>query len=105
MPEKSFRIPEYEYFRMGGKYSGCKRGTDRDDFNYRINPEGNINIEIWYDIKCFEKSEVKASCAFELTREGYKSACEWIEEQFTEWLKGHSLLDPSSGYFCNTVND
>ena len=34
--DRVFKIPEFEYFDMGGKYSGCKRGKNFDDFSFRI---------------------------------------------------------------------
>lgn len=99
--DRTFKIPEFEYFEMGGKYSGCKRGMNADDFNFRFTPKDSIKAEIWYDIKCFDKSELVASEEFELTREGYLKACDWVETQFQEWLKSHKLRGSHLGYFSD----
>ncbi len=98
--DKAFKIPEFEYFNMGGKYSGCKRGMNLDDFNFRITPKEEITVQIWYDIKCFDLSEKVAEAEFELTRDGYHEACDWIEEQFKIWLKDHKLRSNDLGYFA-----
>ncbi len=98
--ERVFKIPEFEYFSMGGKYSGCKRGMKLDDFSFRITPGEKITVHIWYDVKCFELSETVAESEFELTRDGYLAACLWIEEQYKEWLKEHSVRSNELGYFA-----
>lgn len=99
MNEKTFNIPEFEYFEMGGKYSGCKRGTAHDDFNFRFTPKEKLTAQIWYGIKCFEKSELISESEFDITREGYHAACDWVEEQYSLWIRDHSLLPPGRGYF------
>ncbi len=99
MSDKVFKIPEYEYFEMGGNYSGCKRGTNRDDFNFRISPKGAIKIQTWYDVKCFDKSILVNETEFEVTRDGYHAACEWIEKEYHEWEKEHTVRDSALGYF------
>ena len=101
--DREFKIPEFEYFDMGGKYSGCKRGMNFDDFSFRITPGENITVQIWYDIKCFDLAETVAENVFELTREGYHSACDWIEEQYKIWLKEHTPRDKSLGYFAKEL--
>jgi hypothetical protein len=97
--EREFKIPEFEYFDMGGKYSGCKRGTRFDDFSFRITPKEEITVQIWYDIKCFDKSETVSEAVFEKTRDGYHRMLDFIEEQYKEWLKEHSPRSNSLGYF------
>ena len=78
--ERVFKIPEFEYFDMGGKYSGNKRGTSEDDFNYHIIPKDDIRVEVWYGVNCFDLSEIIAEQVFEKTRDGYHSMLDWIEE-------------------------
>lgn len=97
---REFKIPEFEYFDMGGKYSGCKRGMKFDDFSFRITPKEKITIQIWYDIKCFDLSETVAEQEFELTRDGYHAACDWIEEQYKIWLNEHYPRANDLGYFA-----
>lgn len=99
MDERVFNIPEFEYFDMGGKYSGCKRGTKQDDFNFRFTPKEKISAQIWYGINCFDKSELVTEAEFEKTRDGYHSACDWVEEQFRVWNKEHDLISPGMGYW------
>lgn len=101
MSERVFKIPEFEYFDMGGKYSGCKRGTKQDDFNFRFTPGENILAQTWYGINCFDKSELVSQAEFEKTRDGYRAACDWVEEQFKVWNKEHALLSPGKGYWSN----
>ena len=98
--ERVFKIPEFEYFSMGGKYSGCKRGTKQDDFNYRFTPsKEDLLAQVWYGINCFEKSELVSESEFELTRDGFHAACDWVEEQFQVWKKEHELLSSEIGYW------
>lgn len=99
MEEKVFKIPEFEYFDMGGKYSGNKRGENQQDFNYRITPKEQITVQTWYGINCFEKSELVSEAVFEKNREGYHTACDWIEEQFITWHESHELLGTNRGYW------
>ena len=99
MSEKAFNIPEFEYFSMGGKYSGCKRGTQQDDFNFRFTPDGKLLAQTWYGINCFDKSELASEAEFDITRDGYHAACDWVEEQFRIWNKEHELLPPELGYW------
>ncbi len=105
MNEKAFKIPEYEYFEMGGKYSGNKRGTKQDDFNFRITPKEKITVQAWLGINCFEKSELLSEADFELTREGYHAACDWIEEQVKLWRGEHEQLSPELGYWSEPPED
>lgn len=99
MSEKTFKIPEFEYFSMGGKYSGCKRGSAQDDFNFRFAPGDELNVQIWYGVNCFDKSELAAEKGFEMSEDGCRSACDWVEEQFRNWCKEHKLLSPTLGYW------
>jgi|GEM_PF-2539750 len=95
--ERVFKIPEFEYFDMGGKYSGNKRGTSEDDFNYHIIPKDDIRVEIWYGVNCFDLSEIVTEQVFEKTRDGYHAMLDWIEEQFHEWNKDHEVLTDMLG--------
>lgn len=97
MEEKAFNIPEFEYFEMGGKYSGNKRGAAQDDFNFRFTPKEKLLAQVWYGINCFDKSELVTETEFDITREGYRAACEWVEEQVRVWLKEHKMLSPDLG--------
>lgn len=97
--ERVFKIPEFEYFEMGGKYSGCKRGANLDDFNFRFTPKEKLTAQTWYGVNCFDKSELVAEAEFEITRDGYHAACDWVEEQFKIWHKEHELLPPNKGYW------
>lgn len=101
MNERAFNIPEFEYFEMGGKYSGCKRGLAQDDFNFRFTPKEKLTAQVWYGLNCFDKSELVSEEEFDITREGWKAACGWVEEQFRLWLENHSLLPPGRGYFSS----
>ncbi len=105
MDEKAFKIPEFEYFEMGGKYSGNKRGSSRDDFNFRLTPKEKLEAQIWYGINCFEKSELVSEAEFDLTRDGYHAACDWIEEQVGVWLKEHKMLSPELGIWSKPPED
>ncbi|MBQ2823073.1 MAG: hypothetical protein IJF18_00665 [Oscillospiraceae bacterium] len=98
--ERVFKIPEFEYFDMGGKYSGCKRGANFDDYSFRITPKEIITVQIWYDIKCFELSETVAEKEFELTRDGYREMLDWIEEQYWVWRKDHMPKSNMLGYYA-----
>ena len=95
--ERVFKIPEFEYFDMGGKYSGNKRGTSEDDFNYHIIPKDDIRVEIWYGVNAFDLSEIVTEQVFEKTRDGYHAMLDWIEEQFREWNKEHKILTDALG--------
>lgn len=97
--DRAFKIPEYEYFEMGGKYSGSKRGMELDDFSFRITPKEEITVQIWYDAKCFDLSETVAENVFEQSRDGYHEMLDWIEEQYKEWLKEHTPRSSELGYF------
>ncbi|MCD7731245.1 MAG: hypothetical protein LUI05_07095 [Oscillospiraceae bacterium] len=97
--ERAFKIPEYEYFEMGGKYSGSKRGMNFDDFNFRITPKEEITVQIWYDVKYFDLSETVSEHVFEQSRSGYHEMVDWIEEQYKEWLKEHTQRSSALGYF------
>ncbi|MBP1560568.1 MAG: hypothetical protein J6C96_04910 [Oscillospiraceae bacterium] len=99
MEERVFKIPEFEYFDMGGKYSGNKRGDKQDDFNFRFTPKEKLLAQVWYGINCFEKSELVSEAEFDITRDGYHAACDWVEEQFRIWHKEHTLLPKSRGYW------
>lgn len=99
MSEKAFKIPEFEYFEMGGKYSGNKRGAEQDDFNFRFTPKEKLTAQVWYGLNCFEKSELVSEAEFEITHEGYRAACDWVEEQVQVWLKCHKQLSPDLGYW------
>ncbi len=84
---------------MGGKYSGNKRGSMQDDFNFRFAPMEKLLAQTWYGINCFEKSELASEAEFDLTHDGYLAACEWVEEQVKIWLKDHKQLPSSLGYW------
>ncbi len=101
MSERVFKIPEFEYFEMGGKYSGCKRGFEQQDFNFRFTPKEKILAQIWYGVNCFDKSELVSESEFELTRDGYHAACDWVEDQFKTWHETHEILPTGRGYFSN----
>ncbi len=98
MSEKAFNIPAYEYFSMGGKYSGCKRGTKNDDFNFRITPAEKITVQTWIGVLCFEKSTVDSEAEFDMSEEGFAALCDYIEEKFLDWTKEHEYLSPNLGY-------
>ena len=67
----SIKIPEYEYFQMGGHYSGSKRGMNFDDFNFHIVPKDEIKVDIWYGVKCYDLSEMVSDKVFEQSNDGY----------------------------------
>lgn len=95
----SIPIPEYEYFEMGGHYSGSKRGMNFDDFCFHIIPKEEIKVDIWYDVRCFDLAEIVATKIFEQSRDGYHEMLDWIEEQFQLWLKEHKLRPSKLGYY------
>jgi hypothetical protein len=82
MQGKYFDIPVFEWFSNGGKYSGCKRFPENNDFNYRLTPfpkENRLTLDIWNGIYCFEKSEASDNAEFELSKNGLASAIDYIE--------------------------
>jgi hypothetical protein len=82
MLHKYFDIPVLEWFSNGGKYSGCKRLPDNNDFNYRLTPfpkENRLTLDLWNGVYCFEKSQVAQSAEFELSESGLASAIKEIE--------------------------
>ncbi len=97
-----FKIPAFEYINMGGKYSGCKRGTALDDFSFEIIPdkENSMEVFIWHNAKCRELSEVVATSVFEKNEDGYNIMLDFIEERYQIWLKNHEILNELRGYFC-----
>ncbi|MCM1328947.1 MAG: hypothetical protein NC253_05840 [Ruminococcus sp.] len=101
MNERIFKIPEFEYFEMGGKYSGCKRGAQQQDFNFRLTPGEKILAQVWYGVYCFDKSELVSESEFDKSRDGYRAACDWVEEQFKVWSENHEKLPPGRGSFSN----
>lgn len=105
MSNRAFKIPEFEYFDMGGKYSGNRRGENQMDFNFRFTPKEKILAQVWYGINCFEKSELISEAEFEITRDGYHEACDWIEEQFQIWHKDHELLARNLGYWSPPADE
>lgn len=105
MTDREFKIPEYEYFQMGGKYSGCKRGMKMDDFSFRITPDDEkINLQIWYDIRCAELSEIVTEADFEQNRTGYLEMCGKIESEYKIWLEKHSVRENNIGYFSENID-
>lgn len=105
MSERVMKIPEFEYFDMGGKYSGNKRGRNEDDFNYRITPKDDITVQTWYGVNCFELSEQVSEAVFEKTRDGYHAMLDWIEEEFRTWNKSHRLISRMNGTFAIPEKD
>lgn len=100
MKQNEFGIPDFDYFRMGGVYSGSVRGTERDDFNFRMSAkDGTLGAAIWYGLNCIELSEPVAKEDFESDREGYSAALKWIEERRVQWESAHKPLSPSIGSF------
>ena len=65
----SIKIREYEYFQMGGHYSG-------------------------YDL-----SEMVDGKVFVQSNDGYHQMLDWIEEQYQIWLKDHKLRPSKLGYY------
>ncbi len=95
----SIKIPEYEYFEMGGHYSGSKRGMNFDDFNFHIVPKEEIKADVWYGVKSYDLSEMIDGKIFEQSREGYHQMLDWIEEQYQIWHKDHRLRSSKLGYY------
>ncbi|MBQ8826944.1 MAG: hypothetical protein IJ007_07620 [Oscillospiraceae bacterium] len=96
-----FQIPEYEYFEMGGKYSGCKRGSKFDDYSFRITPtKEDITVQIWYDTRCFELSELVTEKVFAQSRDGHREMIAWIEEQYWVWRQEHIPKSNKLGYYA-----
>ena len=95
----SIKIPEYEYFQMGGHYSGSKRGMNFDDFNFHIVPKDEIKVDVWYGVKCYDLSEMVDGKIFEQSNDGYHQMLDWIEEQYQIWLKDHKLRPSKLGYY------
>lgn len=95
----SIKIPEYEYFQMGGHYSGSKRGMNFDDFNFHIVPRDEIKVDVWYGVKCYDLSEMVDGKVFGQSNDGYHQMLDWIEEQYQIWLKDHKLRPSKLGYY------
>jgi hypothetical protein len=82
MQGKNFDIPVFEWFYNGGKYSGCKRLPENNDFNYRITPlpkESKLTVDLWRGVYCFEKSEPTDYAEFEFSDSGLASAINYID--------------------------
>jgi hypothetical protein len=82
MQGKNFDIPVFEWFFNGGKYSGCKRLPEDEDFNYRITPspkDDKLTVDLWRGIYSFEKSEPTGHSEFEFTESGLASAINYID--------------------------
>jgi hypothetical protein len=94
----NFDVPVFEYYKNGGKYSGCKRGSEKaggvhNDFNYKIGIEQQtdddpaIIVYIWYGELCFECSDEVSHEAFAADTDGLKLAYEYIDTAFDTWSK------------------
>jgi hypothetical protein len=89
MQGKYFDIPVFEWFDNGGKYSGSKRVSGEEDFNYRLTPDkkgGTLTLDLWRGVFCFEKSESYDSKSFELAESGFDSAKEYIDMSLEKLL-------------------
>jgi hypothetical protein len=82
MQGKNFDIPVFEWFYNGGKYSGCKRLPEGNDFNYRITPfpkECKLTVDLWRGVYSFEKSEPTGNAEFDFSESGLESAINYID--------------------------
>ncbi|MDR0986623.1 MAG: hypothetical protein LBL98_02855 [Ruminococcus sp.] len=92
-----FDVPVFEYYDNGGKYSGCRRGTKKDDFNYKTevvkaDDKKLIAADIWYGIMNFESSEKVSGEMFSFDSEGLRKAYEYIDEAYELWLTAHEPI-------------
>jgi hypothetical protein len=98
----NFDLPVFEYYGNGGSYSGCRRGTGKDDFNYHIfvnkNDDGKeIIVKIWYGIYNLENSEENSSEKFTFDEAGLLGAYDCIDSAYDIWAKDHTpILIPNA---------
>jgi hypothetical protein len=93
---KDFDVPVLEYYKGGASYSGGRRGTEKDDFNYHIavkkTDDGKeISVYIWYGIFNLENSTEISNASFPHDDAGLAKAYDYIDECFDIWAKEHKL--------------
>jgi hypothetical protein len=88
----NFDVPVFEYYKNGGKYSGCKRGASRDDFNYKIAVEQieekdpALVVHIWYGEMCYDCSTEVSWEQFPADSDGLSLAYDYIDTAFDTWI-------------------
>ncbi len=72
-----FTILPLEYFTFKNSFSGS-----RGDFNYKIIPQDNFHLLVWYGKNCSAKSKIVAEKDFPLEEESRPQICQWLDQQF-----------------------
>jgi hypothetical protein len=90
LTRNNFDVPVFEYYKNGGKYSGCKRDDNHNDFNYKIEivkseDEKKLTVWIWYGIYCYDCSEEVSRESFSADPDGLTQAYECIDKAYDEW--------------------
>jgi hypothetical protein len=96
LTRNNFDVPVFEYYKNGGKYSGCKRTEDKNDFNYKIEIEKSedskiLTVRIWYGIYSFDHSEEISHESFPPDPDGLTKAYEYIDTAYDEWNKKRAM--------------
>jgi hypothetical protein len=92
-----FDVPVFEYYDNGGKYSGSRRGTKKDDFNYKTeivkaDEKKVLAADVWYGLLIFDCSEKVSGEKFSPDKEGLKKAYEFIDNCYDRWLETHEPI-------------
>ncbi|MDR0903331.1 MAG: hypothetical protein LBM59_01710 [Ruminococcus sp.] len=92
-----FDVPVFEYYDNGGKYSGSRRGTEKDDFNYKTaivktDDKKVFTADIWYGLLNLESSEKVSGETFSADKDGLSKAYEFIDAAYDVWLKTHEPI-------------
>jgi hypothetical protein len=92
-----FDVPVFEYYDNGGKYSGSRRGTKKDDFNYKteivkIDDKNVLAADVWYGLLIFECSEKVSGEVFSADKDGLREAYEFIDDCYDRWLETHEPI-------------
>ncbi len=96
----SFKIPVFEYIKNGSNYSGSKRGTKLDGFNFEImNRKDSLEVFIWYGIKYRAISDIVDTQSFDMSEDGYNLAVAFVDSSFDVWLESHEVLDMHRGIY------
>jgi hypothetical protein len=93
-----FDVPVLEYYSYGASYSGGRRGTKKDDFNYHITVEKTddgkeVRVNIWYGIFNLENSTEVSNAVFPADEAGLAKAYGYIDESFDLWAKEHTPIN------------
>lgn len=76
---KIFDLPQYYYFEAGNNYLGSLNGL-----NFKIDSNENLEIYLYYGIKCFELSETFKHKTFPNDKDGYADLISWLENEYLQ---------------------